>query len=240
MTRRTSSLSNWVITNAWREILTRVFDGLEVNLNVSPEWLVNPATNRRLKLDMLYPQIGLAVRLEGLQGKQRRQRPTLAEEEQKQIRDEARLKVCRAHGIELIIVDVNDDNPKHTFRDIDLSLSRVTERVMDDELVPKISQARTTAASLGHRISNLNDLKLYAELWEDRQYQLSESGQQPLPTKSIPFFAVGMEVEHTAFGLGVISDVTPSGDDLLLTVDFVTAGQKTLLASLVAEKLLPK
>jgi hypothetical protein len=240
MTRKASKLPVWLITNAWREILTRIFDGLEVNFNVSPEWLVNPATNRRLKLDMLYPQIGLAVRLEGLQGKQRRQRPTLAEEEQKRIRDEARLRVCRAHGIELIIVDVNDDNPKHTFRNIDLSLSRVAERVTDDELVSKISQARATAASLARRITDLHDLKLYAELWEDRQYQIPEPTPAPVPSKNGPSFTVGMEVEHTTFGLGVITAVTPSGDDLLLTVDFVAAGQKTLMASLVGEKLLPK
>ena len=68
MTRKASKLPVWLITNAWREILTRIFDGLEVKLNFSPEWLVNPATNRRLKLDMLCPQVGLAVRLEGLQG----------------------------------------------------------------------------------------------------------------------------------------------------------------------------
>ena len=30
--------------NAWREILARVFEGFAAQTNVSPEWLVNPAT----------------------------------------------------------------------------------------------------------------------------------------------------------------------------------------------------
>jgi hypothetical protein len=37
--------------NAWREILARTFDGFFEQDNVSPEWLINPATKRRLKLD---------------------------------------------------------------------------------------------------------------------------------------------------------------------------------------------
>jgi hypothetical protein len=49
-----------------------------------------------------------------------------------------------------------------------------------------------------------------------------------------------MEVEHTAFGPGVVIAATPSDDDTLVTVDFITAGQKTLMASLVADKLRPR
>ena len=121
MTTKGSNPPIWQITNAWREILARIFTDFEVELNFSPEWLVNPVTNRRLKLDLLYPEIGVAVRFEGLQGKQRRQRPSLEEEEQQQIRGLARLEVCRAQGIELIVIDVIDDTPKSNFRNIDLS-----------------------------------------------------------------------------------------------------------------------
>ena len=135
MAKNPGNLSIWQIGNAWREIMARIYENLRVELNVSPEWLVNPATNRRLKLDLLYPEIGVAVRFEGLQGKQRRQRPSLEEEAQQQQRDLARQEVCRAHGIELIVVDVTSDMPKNIFRDIDLSLSRVKERVKDKTLI---------------------------------------------------------------------------------------------------------
>jgi len=58
--------------NALKEILARIFDGFEVEYNVSPNWLINPETHRKLKLDLLYPEIGLAVRFQGLRAKQQR------------------------------------------------------------------------------------------------------------------------------------------------------------------------
>ena len=66
------SLSDWRIANGWREVFARVFEDFYAQYNVSPDWLKNPATNRRLKLDILYPQLNIAVRFEGLHGKKRR------------------------------------------------------------------------------------------------------------------------------------------------------------------------
>ena len=45
------------------------FAGFAEQDNVSPEWLVNPATRRRLKLDKYYPEAGVAVRFLGLAAK---------------------------------------------------------------------------------------------------------------------------------------------------------------------------
>ena len=63
--------------NAWREILARVFDDPDLLTNVSPDWLVNPGSGRRLKLDCLCRPLGVAVRFSGLtsKGQRRRQRP---------------------------------------------------------------------------------------------------------------------------------------------------------------------
>ncbi len=240
MITKSNNLPLWQITNAWREILARIFADFPVELNITPEWLVNPVTNRRLKLDLLYPEIGVAVRFEGLQGKQRRRRPSLEEEDQQQTRDLARLEVCRGHGIELIVIDVTGDTPKANFQNLDLSLSQAKKRIKSRELIDKIAQARATAAGLARRITTPGDLKLYADLWQDRQYQLAEPGQPARPVGDIPAFTIGMQVEHVSFGPGVILAVTPNNGDALVTVDFVTAGQKTFLASLVANKLLPK
>ena len=77
----------WINTNAWREVLARVFDGFTAQYDVSPEWLVNPETNRRLKLDVLYPNIGVAIRFRGLQGRGWSQRPNLEEEHKQKVRD---------------------------------------------------------------------------------------------------------------------------------------------------------
>ncbi|NJN94834.1 MAG: hypothetical protein HC875_12415 [Anaerolineales bacterium] len=115
MATTNDNLPTWQINNGWREILARVFAGMEIKLNLTPEWLINPATQRRLKLDMLYPAIGVAVRFEGAEVKQRR-RLSLEEEAQQRVRDDARVEVCRAHGIELILVDLSHETPKPPFR----------------------------------------------------------------------------------------------------------------------------
>jgi hypothetical protein len=239
MRSKNDNLSIWASANAWREIFARIFENIETRYNVSPEWLVNPATNRRLKLDMLYPAIGVAVRLEGLPGKQRRQRPSLEEEEQERMRWQARVEVCRAHNIELILIDAGD-NPKTIFRTIDEVLGRANRQVTDTEVSSQITGARATAAHLARRIKSHSDLSLYVDLWQDRQYQIPEPANTPAPTGQTIAFFEGMEVEHTVFGPGVVLSITPSGNDSLLSVDFVTSGPKTLAASLVAGKLRPR
>jgi len=226
----------WVVANAWREILTRIFENIETKYNASPAWLVNPATKRRLKLDMLYPDIGVAVRIEGLTGKQRRQRLSLEEEDQQKIRLQAREEICRAHQIELIVISLGNE-PKAAFRAIDTALGRAKQQAKNSDTVQQINQARATAAGLSHRILAERDLNLYADLWQDRQYQVPEPIGTTAVSTEIPAYEVGMEVEHTIFGPGVIVSVTPGDNDTLLLVDFITTGQKTLAASLVIDKL---
>ncbi|MCL4304125.1 MAG: hypothetical protein KJ077_51045 [Anaerolineae bacterium] len=242
MAIQSDNLPTWQITNGWREIFARIFAEFETKLNVSPEWLVNPATNRRLKLDLLYPQIGVAVRFEGAEVKQRRRRLSLEEEAQQRVRDDARVEVCQAHGIDLILVDLSLETPKPIFQDIDQKLSRASQRIKAAELRSKISQARATATALARQAQSYSNFKLYTDLWEDRQYQVVA----PVLTSAAPqakqpvSFRVGMEVEHTSYGPGFVVAATPSDGDTLVTVDFITAGQKTFAASLVADKLRPR
>lgn len=238
---RDSNVPVWIKANAWREIFSRIFENTETKTNVSPEWLINPATNRRLKLDMLYPEIGVAIRFEGLEGKQRRQRPSLEEEEQQRVREQARVAMCRAHGINLILVDTTSDNLAEVFQEVDMMLSRAGQRARKEPgPAKKIGEARATAAGLARRITSTGQLKLYADLWEDRQYQpLPAAGSAPQASQKVPFVE-GMAVEHTRFGPGVVLAVTRGDDDTFLTVDFITAGEKTLAASLVADKLHPR
>ncbi len=235
MATANDNLPTWQINNGWREILARVFTGLETKLNLTPEWLVNPATQRRLKLDMLYPAIGVAVRFEGAEVKQRR-RPSLEEEAQQRVREDARVEVCRAHGIELILVDLALETPKATFQAIDTALSRAAQRVKTAELQAKLKEARATAAGLARKIQSYRDFRLYADLWQDRQYQPAVSAPAASPKPKVAF-TPGMEVEHTSFGPGVVISAAPSGDDTLVTIDFITSGQRTFAASLVGDKL---
>jgi hypothetical protein len=245
MSVRGSNLPLWKIKNGWREVFARVFEGVVSQFNVTPEWLVNPTTKRRLKLDMFYPDIGVAVRFEGLsgkdlRGKRRRNRPSLEEEAQQRARDEARVSVSQQHGTQLIIVNIVTGKPQAVFQQIDAALGRVQRHIEKTSYLPKIKAARVTAARLARKISYRNDLGLYADLWEDRQYRVSEPAKaQPSTTPTISY-AAGMAVEHTIFGPGIVLATTPSNGDTLVTVNFDTAGPKTLAASLIGDKLLPR
>ena len=160
--------------------------------------------------------------------KQRRRRPSLEEEAQQRTRDHARVELCRAHGIDLILVDLTVDNPKMIFQDIDMMLSRAGQRIKATDLLSKISQARATASTLARQIQSYGNFKLYADLWEDRQYQMTAPSSAPAPANGSISFTLGMEVEHTTFGPGVVIATTPSGNDTLVTVDFITAGTKNI------------
>ncbi len=238
----------WIQTNAWREILARVFDGFAAQYNVSPRWLVNPETNRRLKLDVLYPDIGVAIRFQGLQGRGRRQRPSLEEEQQQKVRDTARVALCDAHGISLVGIDCVTSEPKGTLRNLSMALSNASRRLAKSNhpkagrgtLIEQVSQARSRLDAIARRLRRSDDLKLYAELWQDRQYapvgqtEVRPNSRQPLA------YAPGMTVRHTAFGEGIVEAVQPYEDDSLVTVRFADGAQRKFAASLVSEKLIPR
>lgn len=237
----------WINTNAWREVLARVFEGFVVQPDVTPEWLVNPDTNRRLKLDVLYPEAGVAIRFQGLQGRGRRQRPSLEEEQQQKVRDLARAALCEAHGISLVAIDVVAGEPKAILRELSMALSNASRRLAKSErpqvekrmLIERVSRARSRLDAIGRRLRRSEDLKLYAELWQDRQYaqipepELTLANGQPLA------YAPGMAVRHVIFGDGVVQAVQADRDDNLITVRFANGTQKTFAASLVSDKLTP-
>ena len=47
--------SSYLSVNAWREIFARVFNDSDLQSNISPDWLINPATRRRLKTGLSVP-----------------------------------------------------------------------------------------------------------------------------------------------------------------------------------------
>lgn len=237
----------WINANAWREILTRIFDGFAVQHDVSPDWLINPETKRRLKLDVLYPDIGFAIRFQGLQGRGRRQRPSLEEEYQQKVRDAARADLCQAHGISLVTIDVASGEPKAVVRELRTALSNTSRRLAKSQPpkiekgipIEQVSEARSRLEAIARRLRRLEDLKLYAELWQDRQYIEASESELPSPNGPSLTYAPGMTVRHSAFGDGVVHDVRPDGDDCLVTVRFANGTQKTFAASLVSDKLTP-
>ncbi len=238
---------------AWREILARIFDGFARQEDVTPDWLVNPGTRRRLKLDVLYPEIGIAVRFVGLQGK--RKGPISDEERwEEEQRDEIRAELCRQHGVHLILIPVLSERPGEALRALSAALGQATRRMAQGDrepsdklrLMPLLAKARRACEELIQRVRSPEDLALYAELWRDRETAVitalqaqpirkPEKGKSSNPSR----YAEGMAVKHATFGPGTVIAIVPEGDDARVIVQFVTAGERTFLASLVADKLIP-
>jgi len=232
--------------SAWREILARIFDGFDTQFNVTPDWLINPDTNRRLKLDLLYPDIGLAVRFEGLRAGKQRRRPSLDEELQEKQRAYARETVCREHGVSLAQLNLSTTEPREIFAALEEAMSRATRMLAKNEarplaektvLLEKLSQARTTASRLRREVKTEAELNTFSALWHDRQFLEPAADAPETPSAPQIILKEGMTIEHTHFGEGLVEAVFTQGDDTMVTVDFFSAGRRTFLVSLLADKI---
>jgi hypothetical protein len=235
------------LVNGWREVLARIFNGFTVEYGVTPEWLVNPDTGRRLKLDYLFPDVGVAVRFVGLQGDTRRRRKSDEEVAAEEDREATRAAVCRAHGVTLISIDP-DGELREALRSLELGLAQAAAQLarrampsaQKQKLTPLLGQARRQAGELTVRLTSPESLLSYAELWWDRQARLAAPAPAQAPTGPIRRYRVGMAVHHQKFGPGRVTAVEPAGADVQVTVDFVEAGVRTFAASLVGDKLTPR
>lgn len=250
-------MSAYQFVNAWREIFARVFDEPHPQSNVSPEWLINPATRRRLKLDYLYPTVNIAVRFSGLTGTGRRRRSDgeLHEEEQ---RDRIRDELCRRNGVQLAVIDPFDEPVKQMDRFLRV-LSRASRLTALDSQADRAKSASmdTLSAALQRanrlRISLSNNpdqtVGTLAEAWRDREANIATSLQQAAsaqpsqPTRSqlrtLDQLACGQRIAHSHFGAGVITDISGEGADRRVKILFDADQERTFLASLLADKLEP-
>ena len=241
--------------NAWREILARIFDGFKAQDNVSPEWLINPATRRRLKLDRLYPDAGVAIRFAGLTAKG--QRPSDWDIMENEQRDQTRAELCRINGVQLAVINPADDPLKQmdTLLRILSRASRVLAQGPRSDRdkkrwMPELSEARMRGSELRTLISKSPDQMManLGEAWRDRETQMTVGGRPgngaavPAPPVKVSIgsaggFSTGQRVRHNHFGDGVITDVTDTSDDKQISVLFDAAEERTFLLSLVADKL---
>jgi len=247
----------WQYAMGWREIFTRILGDFAVEENVTPEWLRNPNTKRLLKLDLFYPDVGVAVRLQGLQG-QRKVRKNDQEEMEEAQRDELRDELCRAHGVRLINVDLGAGEPRAVFNELSRALataSRVVaqgdnHRVDKGRLMPNLAQARQTLERVRLQVRHAEDVALYADAWRDREAAAIASAQaeaRPLSAHGGAVFKSGRiiatvykpgaEVHHQRFGRGTVIATQPDGNDMAITISFVAAGERKFLVSLVQDKL---
>lgn len=232
--------------NAWREILERIFAGFAAQENVTPDWLVNPETSRRLKLDRLYPEAEIAFRFVGGTGK--RKAPVSEQEiEEEAHRDAIRTQLCEAAGVSLIAIDLYESEPRKVMADIRTALSRSARMLAQSnrpqavkaDLTERLAKARQACDRLAPRVRAMGDLSLYAQLWEDRQYiRRDEPAPQSPVIKTNPF-RVGMRVEHDRFGDGQVVEIRNDGSDPVIRVQFDDGTERTFMLSLVVDKMFP-
>ncbi len=247
-------MSSYFSMNAWREILARVLDGFPAEDNVSPAWLINPATRRRLKLDRYYPDAGVAIRFVGLKAKgQGRQSDWEALETEQ--RDQTRAELCRLNGVQLALVDPNDEPIKQldALTRVLVRASRLlaeSQRSKQEKAkwMPALADARARASALRALVKKQPDQMManLAESWRDRENgftsappldDIAKSNGRTKKRTDPLVFAAGMRVRHSHFGDGVVTKMNGRGDDATVSILFDGAEQKTFLASLLHGKI---
>ncbi len=234
-------------SNAWREILERIFEGFQGQENVTPEWLVNPETGRRLKLDRYYPEAGVAFRFVGSTGKRKApvSEQELAEEAH---RDAIREALCQKAGVHLITIDLYEGEPKRVLEEIRTALSRSARLVAQSskpqrvkaDLTERLARARQACDRLAPRVRSHDDLSLFAQLWEDRQYMRRDEPAASAPQDVKNPFAAGMRVEHERFGAGRVVEVRQDSSGSMVKVQFDDGSERTFLLYLVVDKMRPQ
>ncbi len=239
----------YIAMSAWREILARTFEGFSEQDNVSPDWLVNPATNRRLKLDKFYPDAAIAVRFVGLtaKGQGRQSDVELMDAEE---RDRVRAELCRLQGVQLVTVDPAEDIGKQVDGLIS-ALSRASRRLVQSDLpakeksqrVPVLAAARDCAEELRRRLARNSEQMTanLAESWRDREagtaLELSTPASLPTAAPVNLILSTGQRVRHIRFGNGVITRIDGSGASAMVSILFDAAQERTFQADLLGDKV---
>lgn len=249
--------SGYLNINGWREILARTFDGCQVEFNVSPPWLINPATRRRLKLDYFYPEINVAVRITGLTAKGQGRRSDWEAMEDSQ-RDQTREELCRVNGVQLAVLDPFDDPVKQMDALLRV-LSRASRLLAESNESKKrkqigmdaLGKAHQQATALRGRMAKQPEqiLATLAEGWRDREagiaVELQQASQveQKKPSsvalKKLAALQSGQRVVHSHYGDGVVMAVDEDGEEKKITILFDADKERTFLLDRVADKLRP-
>ena len=165
-------------TAAWLEIVEQILGKFHTVDNATPDWLVDPESGRRLKLDKLYPELGIAIRFKGLLGASRSRDLDEMELMDEAIHDEIRARLCHKASIALVVVDADSDAPGRALAEMHTALSAATRRIAQrrvaqeakSALLPRVAFAKTACRRIMNAVSSPQDLLPYAQAWEDRQF----------------------------------------------------------------------
>ncbi len=199
---------------AWLEIIKEILGKFHAVENATPDWLVDAETGRRLKVDKLYPELGLALRFKG--SLSALQAAALDEMDlmEEMTRDEMRARLCEQAGIALVVIDADSDTPGQVLAEMRTALNGAARRIAQRRvaqaaklsLLPRIAKAKAVCARILGVVSTPEDLLPFAQTWEDRQFNQDDN---KVPVAYQP----GMTVQHSEFGKGLILRVVPEGTE---------------------------
>jgi hypothetical protein len=224
------------------------FTGFQEQDNVSPDWLVNPSTRRKLKLDKFFPEAGIAIRFIGLtaKGQGRMSDWEVMEAEQ---RDQTRAELCRTNGVQLVTVDPGEDFLKQVDQMIS-ALARAGRALAQSgkpdahkvQWVSALAAARTRAEQLRSTIVKDPEQMMVnlADGWRDRESgvstQLMTTMAPEAPSRIIQV-SPGQRVRHARFGDGVVTRLEPNGAQTDVVILFDGGAERKFDAGWVADKL---
>ena len=243
------TMHTYTLMSAWSELLARIFDGFAEQNNVSPAWLVNPSTNRKLKLDKVYPDVSIAVRFVGLTAKGQGRQSDLEVLDNEE-RERARAELCRTHGIYLATVTLDDEMVKQMDALLSVlarasrSLAQGGRSAAEQSIwMPALAAARTRAEQLRSRIVRDPEqmLENLAAAWRDREatlaLQLSVPAATPANHGAALVLSPGQRVRHARFGEGVVTRIDGGGVDAMVAILFDAAQERTFRADLLVDKV---
>jgi hypothetical protein len=200
--------------SAWLEIIEQTLGQFHAVDNATPDWLVDADTDRRLKVDKLYPELGIAIRFKGSVTKPQSAVLDAMDLMDERNRDETRIRLCHQAGIALLMIDTDSDNPGDMLAEMHSALSAAARRIAQRRvarkaklsLLPRIASAKAVCQQLLNTVSTPEDLLPLAEAWERRQFRQENKG-------SAANYEQGMKVNHSDYGQGLILRVAPEGEE---------------------------
>ena len=226
--------------NAWLEIIEQILGGFHTVDNATPDWLVDEETGRRLKVDKLYPALGIAVRFKGSLSAPRSADLDEMDLMEEAARDEIRARLCREAGIALVVIDADSDAPGRVLAETHTALSaairRIAQRRVAQEakssLLPRIASAKAACRRVMDAVSSPEDLLSFAQAWEDRQFGGQDNGT---PVDYQP----GMAVRHSEYGKGLVLRLVPGEekDEAEIVVQFSDSSMRTFSPNQASREL---
>jgi peptide/nickel transport system permease protein len=188
-------------TDDWRAIIDQIFDGFISVDNVTPDWLEVPGTDRRLSLDILYPELGIAVWFRDSLDVLQRHEAT---------RGGMRASLCRQAGIILIVAEGAFNAQSPTLAQTRAALSAVARRVAQQQgareakrtLLPRIASAKATCERICEDLS-VPPSEYTGDGWPQQQQPTRSAWRQEAEPRPVQGRQVTAK-EHLA-NLGTIS-----------------------------------